>query len=965
MADDPKKELDAPEKALDSVEQECSEVLRELAGEPALDRFRSEYEKVFRALKKSHDNERRLVKKCRELNSEIVAGAAKVQAALTLSEEDQATVAALKKEIEKSWKMVDASHEKELKAKEQIAQLKLEISNMTRLLEQGAAVGLAEEADLQELIRQKEELARERDVQVEQIVSLRSEVASFNERMRAAEIEKAGLDEEVQGLREQVAQRKAEADKELKRKERLEKEIRDMRAVLEARQSDIRDKAAAVQQSEEHVAKLQGLLRESQAANERLQKEYNTLTERVARLHHTLEEHIHQNTQLLAENSQRQVEIKHKEDEIRALREEAAKASKVREQTATKLLLLERQKAEVEQKRDALKSEVAGLEREIELARRQVDSEQRKQEEMTKERERLNKARTSAENATAKHADLVKVTETMKKNLEQELQTYRMDLAKQEATIRDLEREKGRFVAEANDTNFKYTAAVEELGLRDSAVLDLQKRIAEGEAKLRQQHDLYEAVCSERNTYSRQLIDVQDEVRELRRRLKLLTHQVDTLKSEISSREGSLAKEQGDHARAQKDCEALHAEINRVVAAAREQEEAMATQRVEAQRLQGVLAEAEQERLRLRKEHDAVVGERDALGGQLVRRNEELRLLYEKIRIQQSTLQRGQAQYRERLAEIRVLRIRVTQLQQELAKLKSSVANADVLKREVHHLNRELLVERTKVKALGEELENPLNVHRWRKLEGSDPSAYEMVLKIQALQRRLISKTEEVVEKDLLISEKEKLYLELKSILARQPGPQAAEQLSLYQASLREKTKQMKALASELNMYQAQVAEYKYEIERLQREMNEVKRQYYDKKREEHLASQQQSASSSRSASAAASALPSLQATASTGGQQQAGKSPAGPGAISFRIFVSLVAGIVTGIAGITGFKGFAAYLVGHALMAGALLAKAGFRPQTYFEPWSTLAVSGVAASTELLTFILAWTLAHNTVYLF
>ena len=30
----------------------------------------------------------------------------------------------------------------------------------------------------------------------------------------------------------------------------------------------------------------------------------------------------------------------------------------------------------------------------------------------------------------------------------------------------------------------------------------------------------------------------------------------------------------------------------------------------------------------------------------------------------------------------------------------------------MHHLNRELLAERTKVKALGEELENPLNVHR-------------------------------------------------------------------------------------------------------------------------------------------------------------------------------------------------------------------------------------------------------------
>jgi hypothetical protein len=40
---------------------------------------------------------------------------------------------------------------------------------------------------------------------------------------------------------------------------------------------------------------------------------------------------------------------------------------------------------------------------------------------------------------------------------------------------------------------------------------------------------------------------------------------------------------------------------------------------------------------------------------------------------------------------------------------------------------------------------------RWRKLEGSDPSAYEMIQKIQALQKRLISKTEEAVEKDMLI----------------------------------------------------------------------------------------------------------------------------------------------------------------------------------------------------------------------
>jgi len=71
-----------------------------------------------------------------------------------------------------------------------------------------------------------------------------------------------------------------------------------------------------------------------------------------------------------------------------------------------------------------------------------------------------------------------------------------------------------------------------------------------------------------------------------------------------------------------------------------------------------------------------------------------------------------------------------------------------------------------------------------------------MIQKMQMLQKRLISKTEEVVEKELLIQEKEKLYMELKHILARQPGPEVAEQLQTYQATLKEKTRQMKVSSS-------------------------------------------------------------------------------------------------------------------------------------------------------------------------
>jgi hypothetical protein len=52
----------------------------------------------------------------------------------------------------------------------------------------------------------------------------------------------------------------------------------------------------------------------------------------VTKLHHDLEEAIHTNTQLLADSSACQVELKGKEDELAALRVEILKVIKVRAQ---------------------------------------------------------------------------------------------------------------------------------------------------------------------------------------------------------------------------------------------------------------------------------------------------------------------------------------------------------------------------------------------------------------------------------------------------------------------------------------------------------------------------------------------------------------------------------------------------------------------------------------------------------
>merc|ERR1712190_440107 len=218
--------------------------------------------------------------------------------------------------------------------------------------------------------------------------------------------------------------------------------------------------------------------------------------------------------------------------------------------------------------------------------------------------------------------------------------------------------------------------------------------------------------------------------------------------------------------------------------------------------------------------------------------NEELALLYEKIKIQQSTLQKGETQYDERVKDVATLKGQIRAAKAEVSHAKTQVTNVESLKREVHHLNKVLLREESKAKALQEELENPMNVHRWRELEGSDPATYEMIQKVKSLQKLLIAKTEEVMEKDSLIQDKEKLYVQLKNVIARQPGPEVAEQLSWYSKNLKEKTAHMKQMAEELGMYHNQVQDLRDETERHNKDYHGVIHAYHSRLRQQRMQSQ-------------------------------------------------------------------------------------------------------------------------------
>ncbi|KAF4697849.1 hypothetical protein FOZ62_015246, partial [Perkinsus olseni] len=165
-------------------------------------------------------------------------------------------------------------------------------------------------------------------------------------------------------------------------------------------------------------------------------------------------------------------------------------------------------------------------------------------------------------------------------------------------------------------------------------------------------------------------------------------------------------------------------------------------------------------------------------------------------------------------------------------------------KHEAYQLQQQLLAERAKVKALSDELEKPMNVHRWREVEGSDPEMFHMLEKMRNLQRRLISRTEEVVERKETVRREEEDIKKLERKLERIPGPELQEQLVIHEGHLRERSDQLTAMNAELADYKRVIDEYQAEIRRLKREKQDVMQKYYRQKKQ---SSQNEAASRGKS----------------------------------------------------------------------------------------------------------------------
>ncbi|TMW65292.1 hypothetical protein Poli38472_007934 [Pythium oligandrum] len=801
--------------------------------------YSNELEKLLTASVKSQESEQRLIHRTKEILSEIQSSH---EAMLRDQEEENEAMLQKKKtrlELEAIQQQIASSNQMEADKQQKLNDLRSQLALLQEELSKlampgtsaGAEIILNEEQELRiaSMKKQRAEYARDVEAKSTTLQDLRLETSNLYVLVMEEEAKNSKLEEEQARVAALIQDKQQLSEKEIRRKNALEKDLKTQKTVLEQLLADVEAKETQRKDNEENLRTKELLLRESKQKMERYLKQYDALFRTTHQLTAEMQAQWQKNVELHKLNLQVEQELQIKDGQVQQAIRDAIKLEKLIIITREQLVDTDAKRVQCENEQEKVKLELNELVNgSIEVEMKQSDLLKKKLDEMLREREVLNKMLVKANDRSQTTYDLLKIKENTLKNLQNEINGLKAQVKKQRTQVQQLVSEREKYEKEAAQATQKFMTSLEEAKLQDLQVVSLQQKIVESESRLKQQQNLYEAVRTDRNLYSKQLIESQEEISEMKRKFKIMNHQIEQLKEEITAKDHALVKEHFDHHKVDKEKEILKNELLRIKKQIQSSEQIILNQELEITKLSKIIQEADEEKQRQQKEYGSVVHDRDTLRQQLIQRNEELRVLYEKIKIQQSTLSKGHRQFQDKQNEIQELQKRIHGLAFEKDASGDQLQHEGALKRELLKLEKELLEEKTKIRALSEELDHPLNVHRWRKLEGSDPKRFEMIRKLQALQRKLTKKYEETTVKDLLILEKEKLYVELKTILARQPGAEVAEQLAVYKDTLKGKQQQLKQMEDELALYKMQVKEYRREQELLEKEKQRIQQEWID-----------------------------------------------------------------------------------------------------------------------------------------
>lgn len=751
----------ADRKTYEELEAEFQEALIEVKGKKTLAKFSVEYDKLILALKKSQENEKKLITKCQKLNAEMKSNSVKVEAALRQSHEDQITIIKLRKEVEMTYVKVEVANEKKKTAFDTIKTMQRELNKVNELVERSGLLSLEEGQTVDCILKDKMQLEAEIKKLQTQLSILQEDLVNITTKQQETEEDNMMAQETILQLQKDARVHQEVFSKQTLEKEKLEESLKQVQADLETKQMEKEMLVTQCQGVTEEKDKVTEELLKQKILNEKVSNKLEEMKVRNTQLQNDIEKKLFSIKKLTKENEQNASELMVEKKENSKMKQELAKQAKMKKLVCQ----TKEQKRQVEGQRDALKHQVTCMKKEREMTQKQTESDKMTITKLMHEKEVLSRDLLKKAMETEEQINLVKNHEFKNMALEQEILKSQDELQKKGKMILQMEKEQDRCNKETNNLTHKVLLNMEERKVQEREMIDYKKKIAEAGMKLKQQEQLNREIRVERNNYSKSLLDAQNDLKDLQRKMHSMNQKNRELLQEIQSKEAALAKEHTELQQKEKQKEVLKAELQKMKQETQKTMHCLDNQKLKLQNLLKKIADAEAEKALQQRELNQVISERDTLRSQLAQQDEELEQLSEKNRVQESILNKGRDHYDQRVQEIHLLKQEIKKLRSEKLALSNSVSSVEFLKQQIGHMQKDLFREQAKCKRLQKLLENPINIHRWRRKKMSDPSNFELIQKNQRLQRRLLAKCKEVLEKEHQLKEKEELCEEMKHVV--------------------------------------------------------------------------------------------------------------------------------------------------------------------------------------------------------
>ena len=351
----------------------------------------------------------------------------------------------------------------------------------------------------------------------------------------------------------------------------------------------------------------------------------------------------------------------------------------------------------------------------------------------------------------------------------------------------------------------KTRAINDEIQIKELIFLDMTKRHEELKNKYQNYHLKYEAVLNERNKNVLKIQNANQRKSETKEKMKIISTEMDILQSELNETNNHLSDKKKDLDKMKQKQDALKKEINEYEFEFKKHEEQIKKLTNENEKLHSILNSIENDMVIKRSDYEMACESRNLSGIQLIDRNDELCVFYEKIQHLETEINILYKNILEKEQKIQRLKVDNSEVERFIEVNRRKIPLIPSMSNAIKELDNELKLLNKALEELVKHIESPDNEDLKRELPGEDPEIDYLKMKYQQLSEMLNEKKEVLLEKELINEEINEIAEKLrkKALDDRAKNLDISEKMNSYEIQFNEITRKNIAITSELSMFKA------------------------------------------------------------------------------------------------------------------------------------------------------------------